>query len=48
MKSHNDDNDMNSSGYENSYVPHCVYVPDKELDGLTNNYVQLTTIDNTQ
>jgi hypothetical protein len=46
--SHNDNNDMNSSDYENSYVPHCVFVPDKELDGLTNSHVKLNTLDNTQ
>jgi hypothetical protein len=48
MNSHSDNNDMNSSDYENSYVPHCVFVPDKELDGLTNSHVKLSTLDNTQ
>ena len=48
MNSHNDNNDMNSSDYENSYVPHCVFVPDKELDGLTNSNDKLNTLDNTQ
>ncbi len=48
MNSHNIDNDMNSSDYENSYVPHCVFVPDKELDGLTNRHVKLNTLVNTQ
>jgi hypothetical protein len=48
MNSHNDNNDMNSSDYENSYVPHCVFVPDKELDGSTNGHVKFNTLDNTQ
>jgi hypothetical protein len=45
---HNNDNDMSSSDYENSYVPPCVLVPDKELNGLTNSHVKLNTLDNTQ
>jgi hypothetical protein len=45
---HNNDNDMNPSDYENSYVPHCVLVPDKELNGLTNSHVKLNILDNTQ
>ncbi len=39
---------MNSSDYENSYVPLCVLVPDKELDGLTNSHDKLNTLDNEQ
>jgi hypothetical protein len=41
MNSHSDDNDMNSSDYENSYVLHCVFFPDEELDGLTNSHDKL-------
>jgi hypothetical protein len=48
MNSHNEDNDMNSSDYENSHVPHCVFVPDKELDGLANSHVKLNTLVNMQ
>jgi hypothetical protein len=48
MNSQNDDNDMNSSDYENSYVPYCVFVLDEELDGLTNSHDKLNTLDNTQ
>ncbi len=44
----NNNNDMNSSDYENSYVPPCVLVPDKELNGLTNSHVKLNTYDDTQ
>jgi hypothetical protein len=32
MNSHNDNIDMNSSYYENLYVPHCVIVPNKERE----------------
>ena len=32
----------------NSYVPPCVFVPDKELDGLTNGHDKLNILDNTQ
>ncbi len=39
---------MNSSDYENSYVPLCVSVPDEELDGLTNSHDKLNNLDNTQ
>jgi hypothetical protein len=35
---HHNNNDMNSSDYENSYVPLSVFVPDEELDGLTNSH----------
>ncbi len=45
---HDDDNDMNSSDYEKSYVPLCVFVPDKDLDGLTKSYDKLNTLDDTQ
>jgi hypothetical protein len=48
MNSHNDDNDMNSSDHENSYLPLCVFVPDKQLDGLTNSHVKLNTLVNMQ
>ena len=39
---------MNSSDYENSYVPLCVFVPDMELDGLTNSHDKLNNLDNMQ
>jgi hypothetical protein len=45
---HNNDNDINSSDYENSYVPLCVFVPDEELDGLTKSHDKLNTLDDTQ
>jgi hypothetical protein len=45
---HNNDYDMNSSNYENSCVPPCVLIPDKELDCLTNSHVKLNTLDNMQ
>ncbi len=45
---HNNNNDMNSSDYENSYVPPCVLVPDKELNGLNNSQFKLNTLDDTQ
>ncbi len=32
----NSPNGMNSSDYMNSYVPPCVFVPDKEQDVLTD------------
>ncbi len=48
MNSHNDNIDMNSSDCENSYVPPCVFVPDEELDGLTNSNDKLNTFDDTQ
>jgi hypothetical protein len=34
---------MKSSAYENSYVPLCVFVPDEELDDLTNSHDKLNT-----
>jgi hypothetical protein len=39
---------MNSSNFEYSDVPLCVFVPDKELDGLTNSHDKLNTLDNEQ
>jgi hypothetical protein len=45
---HNNVDDMDSSDCENSHVPPCVFVPDKELDGLTNSHVKLNTLVNTQ
>jgi hypothetical protein len=42
---HNNDNDMNSSHYENSYVLLCVFVPDEELDGLTNSHDKFNTLE---
>jgi hypothetical protein len=39
---------MNSSDYENSYVPLCVFVLDEKLDGLTNSHDKLNTLDGTQ
>jgi hypothetical protein len=42
---HNNNNDMNSSDCENSYVPPCVFVPDEELDGLTNGHDKSNTLD---
>ena len=44
---HNDNNDMNSSDYENSYVLPSVFVPDQELDGLTNGHDKPNALDNT-
>ncbi len=32
----------------NSYVPLGVFVPDEELDGLTNSHDKFNTLDNTQ
>ncbi len=45
---HNNNDDMNSSDCENSYVPSCVFVLDEELDDLTNSHVKLNTLDDTQ
>jgi hypothetical protein len=39
---------MNSSDYMNSHVPLCVFVPDKELDHLTNSHIKLNSLDDTQ
>jgi hypothetical protein len=44
---HNNDDDMKSSDCENSYVPPCVFVPDEELNGLTNGHDKSNTLDNT-
>ncbi len=41
----NSSNNMNSSDYMNSYVPPCVFVPDKELDVLTNGHDKSDTLD---
>jgi hypothetical protein len=43
---HNNDDDMNSSDCENSYVPPRVFVPDEELDGLTDGREKSNTLDN--
>jgi hypothetical protein len=45
MNSHNN---MNSSDYMNSHVPLCVFVPDKELNCLTNSVIKLYSLDDTQ
>jgi hypothetical protein len=39
---------MNSSDYMNSHVPLCVFVPDKELDRLTDSHIKLNSLDDTQ
>ncbi len=39
---------MNSSDCENSYVQPGVFVPDEELDGLTNSHDKLNFLDDTQ
>jgi hypothetical protein len=39
---------MDSSDYENSYIPLFIFVPDKELDCLTSSQVKLNALDNTQ
>jgi hypothetical protein len=39
---------MNSSDYENLYVPPCVLVPDKDLNSVANRYVKLNTLNDTQ
>jgi hypothetical protein len=41
-------NDMNSPNYINSHVPLCVFVPDKELDCLTDNHIKLNSLDDKQ
>jgi hypothetical protein len=45
MNSHND---INSSNYMNSYVSLFVFVPDKELDCLTDSHIKLNSPDDTQ
>jgi hypothetical protein len=44
----NSPNDMNSSDYMNSHVPLCVFVPDKELDCLSDSHIKLNSLDDTQ
>ena len=44
----NSPNDMNSSNYINSLVPLCVFVPDKELDCLTDSHIKLNSLDDMQ
>jgi hypothetical protein len=39
---------MNSSDYMNSHVPLCVFVPDKELDCLTDSHIKFNSLDDTQ
>jgi hypothetical protein len=38
---------MNSSDCEKSCVPPCAFVPDEELDGLTNGHDKSNTLDDT-
>ncbi len=45
MNSHND---KNSSDYMNSHVPLCVFVPDKELDCLTDSHIKLDSLEDMQ
>ncbi len=40
----NSPNNMNSSDYTNSHVPLCVFVPDKELDCLTDSHIKLNSL----
>ncbi len=42
----NSSNDINSSANMNSYVPPYVFVPVRELDGLTNAHDKSNTLDN--
>jgi hypothetical protein len=44
----NSPNTMNSSDYMNSHVPLCVFVPDKELDCLTDSHIKLNSLHDTQ
>jgi hypothetical protein len=44
----NSPNDMNSSDYMNSHVPLCVFVPDVELDCLTDSHIKLNSLDDMQ
>jgi hypothetical protein len=44
----NSPNDMNSSDYINLHVPLCVFVPDKELNCLTDSHIKLNSLDDTQ
>jgi hypothetical protein len=36
-----------SSDYMNSHVPLCVFVPDKELNCLTDSHIKLNRLDDT-
>ncbi len=45
MNSHNY---INSSDYMNSHVPLCVFVPDKELNCLTDFHIKLNSLDDMQ
>jgi hypothetical protein len=45
MNSHND---INSSDYMNSHVTLCVFVPDKELDCLTDSHIKSNSLDDTE
>jgi hypothetical protein len=45
MNSHNN---MNSSDYMNSHAPLCVFVPDMELDCMTDSHAKLNSLDDTQ
>jgi hypothetical protein len=42
MNSHNDTNSLDN---KNSHVPLCVFVPDKELDCLTDSHIKLYSLD---
>jgi hypothetical protein len=44
----NSPNNMNSSDYMNSHVSLCVFVPDKELNCLTDSHIKLNSLDDTQ
>ncbi len=44
----NSPNNMSSSNYMNSHVPLCVFVPDKELDCLTDSHIKLNSLDDMQ
>jgi hypothetical protein len=39
---------MNLSDYMNSHVPLCVFVPDMELDCLTDSHIKLNSLDDMQ
>jgi hypothetical protein len=44
----NSNNDMNSSDYMHSHVQLCVFVPDKELECLTDSHIKLNSLDDMQ
>ncbi len=44
----NSSSDMNSSEYMNSLVPLCVFVPDRTTNWLTDSYIKLNSLDDTQ